>query len=280
MPDHASDIQKAKQKAIDALNARIDEMGQAAYDILLKAIEETFDFRNGKVVGDKNFIKQLNKLTGEVLKLLQTEPKFTGPVSQFVKRMTPISEAITNFQKATNGVKVPDFEIAKKIVIDEIVDKMLNNGLNQNFVQPLRNLIYQNVSSVDGLSLTEARTQIKEYIKGGKDVSGKLGRYVEQTAVQAVDAYSGTINAKLLKEFDYDGLLVTGSLIDNSSPQCRYAIEKLKGKITRENWKEVEAIGKKQSGWIEGTTFDNLPENRLHHGCRHSFYPIIIKKAA
>lgn len=280
MPDRSKDIETAKQKAIDALNARIDEMGQAAYDIMLRAIEETFDFKNGKVLGDKDFIKKLNKLTVDVLDLLQTTPKFSGPVSQFVKRMPVISEAIDQFQKNVNGVKVPDFEIAKKIVIDEVVDKMLNNGLNQNFVVPLRDLIYQNVSSTEGLSLTEARTQIKEFIKGGQDASGKLRQYVEQTAIQAVDAYSGVINTKLLKTFNYDGLLITGSLIDNSSPQCRYAIEKLKGQITRENWKEVEAIGKKQSGWIEGTTFDNLPENKLHWGCRHNFFPIIIKKAA
>lgn len=242
---------------------------------MLQSIEDTFNLQSGKIIGDKDFIKQLNKLTIDVLDLLQTDPKFSGPVSQFVKRMTGVSEAITDFQKSVNGIKVPAFEIAKNIVIDETVDKMLNNGLNQKFVQPLRNLIYQNVTG--GLSLKDARTQIKEFISGGQDTSGKLGQYIEQTAIQAVDAYSGAINTKLLETFDYDGQLITGSLIDNSSPQCRYAIEKLGGKITRENWKEVKKIGDK-NGLLEGTTFDNLPANKLHWGCRHSFFPIILKK--
>jgi len=276
MPDDGKNIDKAKQKAIDALNSRIDEMGKAAYTIMLQAIEDTFDFKAGKIEGGKNFIKQLNKLTIEVLDLLQSEPKFSGPVSQFVKRMPAISEAITDFQKATNGISVPAFETAKKIILDEIVDKMLNNGLNQHFVQPLRDLIYQNVTG--GLSLSDARTQIKEFIQGGKDVSGKLGSYVEQTSQQAADSYSGAINTKLLETFDYDGLLITGSLIDNSSKQCRFAIEELGGKITRENWHKVKAIGEKQSGWIQNTTFDNLPTNRLHWNCRHSFYPFLTKK--
>lgn len=275
MPDN--EIDKAKKKAIEALESRIDEMGSAANAIWIKAIEEIFDIKDGKIVADKNFIKQLNKLTVEVLDLIQKEPKFTGSVSQFVKRLTPISQAITDFQKETNGIKVPDFEVQKKIVIDEVIDKMLDNGLNQHFVQPLRDLIYQNVSG--GLSLRDARLQIKEYIKGGKDVSGKLGRYVEQTAQQAVDSYSGQINKKLLETFDYDGLLMTGTLIDNSSPQCRYVLEELKGKITRENWPKIKEIAE-DNGLIEGTTFDNLPQNLLHWGCRHGFYPIIIKKAA
>lgn len=277
MPDTGNDILKAKQQALDALNKRIGEMSSAAYQILLQTIEANFDIKGGSIVGGKDFIKQLNKLTVQVLDLIQSEPKFTGPVSQFVKRFTPISEAITDFQKDVNGIKVPAFVAEKNIVIDETVDKMLNNGLNQKFVQPLRDLIYQNVTG--GLSLSDARAQIKEFISGGNDVTGKLKSYVEQTAQQAVDAYSGIINNKLLETFDYDGLLITGSLIDNSSPQCRFAIEELGGKITRENWPQVEKIAKKY-GLIEGTTFDNLPLNKLHWNCRHSFFPVIIKKAA
>lgn len=278
MPDPGDDILKAKQKAVDALNKHIDEMSSAAYTILLKAIEDTFDIKAGSIVGDKDFIKQLNKLTIDVLDLLQSEPKFIGPVSQFVKRMPTISDEITKFQKATNGITVPAFETAKKIVIDETINQMLDNGLNQHFVQPLRDLIYQNVSS--GLSLSDARTQIKEYIEGGKDVSGKLGSYIEQTAQQAVDSYSGAINTKILEQFDMNGILITGTLIDNSSPQCKFVINELGGKITRENWPQIAAIGEKYNGWIDGTSFDNLPTNKLHWGCRHSFFPIILKQTA
>lgn len=270
-------IEAAKQKALNALAMRIDGMSSIANDILLQVLEETFDFKGGKIIADEDFVRLLNNLTVNVLDLLQSTPKFTGPVSQFVKRMPAISDAITDFQKSM-GITVPAFETSKKIVIDEILEQMTGNGLNQHFAQPLRDMIYQNATS--GLSMKETREQIKAYIQGGKDKSGKLGSYIEQTAIQATSSYSGIINKKLLETFDYDGLLIVGSLIDNSSPQCRYAIEKLGGKITRDNWKEVEAIGKKQSGWILGTNFDNVPLTTLHHGCRHSFFPIKIKKEA
>jgi hypothetical protein len=173
---------------------------------------------------------------------------------------------------------VPAFEASKKIIIDETLNQMLDNGLNQHFVQPLRDLIYRNVTS--GLNLKDAKVQIKEYIEGGKDTSGKLGSYIGQTAQQAVDSYSGVINMKILDNFDMNGLLITGSLIDNSSPQCRFAIEELGGEITRENWPQVVAHATKRFPLIEGTDFDNLPLNRLHWGCRHSFFPIILKQTA
>lgn len=270
-----NNIDKEKEKAIKALQSRIDEMANESNRILIKAIEDSFDFKAGKIVADKNFIKQLNRLTVDVLDLLQKSPKFTGPVSGFLKRMPAISDAITDFQAATNDLKVPSFELTKKIVVDEITDQLLNNGLNQNFVQPLRDLIYQNVSG--GLSLSDAKTQIRQFIKGGGDQSGKLGRYIEQTAQQATDAYSGAINQKLLETFDYDALLMTGSLIDNSSPQCKYVVNELGGRIKESDWPKVKAIAEK-NGLIEGTTFDNLPVLKLHYGCRHSFYPILDKK--
>lgn len=278
MPDSKT-IDKAKQKAIDELRAKLGQMNNAAIDIVFKAIENNFDFTGGKVQQTAAFIKQLNRMTLEILDLAQTTPKFTGPIGSFVKRLDSISDAITDFQKQTNNITVPDFVTAKKIVIDEVLDQMTNNGLNQGFVQPLRDLIHQAFTS--GLSLSDAKDQIKEYIKGGRDITGKLGRYIEQTAQQSVDAYSGAINQKLLEQFSFDGLLITGSLIDNSSPQCRFAINELGGLITRENWPQVKAKATKKFPLIEGTTFDNLPITKLHWGCRHNFYPKkIIKKAA
>lgn len=276
MSDNGKNIDKAKQKAIDELKAKLPKMETAAYDILISVIEENLSIEEGKIITGAAFVKQLNKLTVNLLDLLQTDPSFSGPVSQFVKRMPQISEAIGDFQLETNGIKVPAMETVKKVIKDEVIDQMLNNGLNQAFVQPLRELLFQNATS--GLSLKEAKIQLKQYISGSNDVSGKLGRYLDQTAEQAVDSYSGAINKKLHETFKYDGLLITGSLIDNSSPQCRFAIEELKGKITEDNWPQVKDHATKRFPLIEGTTFENLPLNRLHWGCRHSFYPIMIKK--
>lgn len=276
MADKGKNIDKAKQKVIDELKSKLPKMEAAAYEILISVIEENLIIDEGKIITSAAFVKQLNKLTVNVLDLLQKDPSFLGPVSRFVKRMPQIAEAITDFQLEANGIKVPAMETVKKVIQDEVIDQMLNNGLNQAFVQPLRDLIFRNATS--GLSLKEAKTQIKEFIKGGNDVSGKLGRYLDHTAEQAVDSYSGAINKKLHETFNYDGLLMTGSLIDNSSPQCKFVIEELKGTITKENWPQVVAHVGKNAQLVEGTTFENLPLNRLHWGCRHSFYPIMIKK--
>lgn len=272
MADPTRNIEKEKKSAIDELGLSVDAMAEAAYELMVKLMDSHFDTAGGYVLADKGFVKELNRVTTDFLELLKSSPKFSGPVTQFVKRMDDISAAMEKFNKAMNGIDMPAYETAKKVAIEEILDQMLNNGLNQGFVQPLRDLIYQNVTS--GLSLTEAKQAIRQYIAGGKDVTGKLGSYIDQTARQAVNAYTGLINMKLLQTYGYDTLLMTGTLIDNSSPQCIYGLKTLGGKITRENFPAVASKATKKFKLIPGTTFDNLPLNLLHWGCLHQFYPI------
>ena len=270
MTDYKKDIATAKQKAIDILNSRREEMNKASYEILLKAIQETFEFKEGTIQMGEDLINQLKKLTTDVINLINSEIRISGPVSRFVKRTTP----------------TPAFETSKKILIDEIIEKLITNGLNQHFIELLRDLIYQNVTN--GLSLADAAEQIEEYIECNETVrreldqyteEGELDQFINEMAIQAVSSYSGMMNVKLMQKFNYDALLITGSLIDISSPQCIYAVKVLGGTIKRTDWPKLKEIAEK-NGLIDNTTFDNLPFNKLHRGCRHGFSPIMLKKSS
>ncbi len=274
MPE-LNDIDKKKHETVQSLAEYLTDMSNEAYRIVLEEIEKQFDFKEGKFIVAEDFVDRLNKVTASIMRRLQLSPKFNGPVSQFVKRFPEISKEISKFQLAKNKVQVPAFEAAKKAVIDETMQAFLDRGLNANFVQPLRDLVYRNATS--GLSLSQSRSEIKEYIKGGNDKSGKLKSYIEQTSLQSVDAYSGAINKKLMETFDYNAQIVTGTIIDNSAPQCIYAVQDLKGIIKKTDWPKVKDKATKKAPLIDGTTFENLPIMQLHWGCRHSFYPIILQ---
>lgn len=270
-----NDIDRIKEEVLLEMGQRLTEMSNEAMRVVMDEIEKEFDFEKGKFVVKSDFVGRLNRITASILKRLQNSRKFNGPVTQYVKRFPDISKEISKFQMVENKIQVPEFEATKKVIIDEIMEAMLNRGLNSNFVQPLRDLIYRNATS--GLSLSQARDEIKQYISGGKDKSGKLKSYIEQTSLQGVDAYAGAINKKLMETFNYNAQLVTGTLIDNSAPQCIYAVDDLKGVIKKEDWPKVKDKATKKAPLIEGTTFENLPIMQLHWGCRHSFYPIILQ---
>jgi protein-disulfide isomerase len=114
--------------------------------------------------------------------------------------------------------------------------------------------------------------KLKEYISGGNDKSGKLSRYVKQVAIQGADAYTSILDQKITDKY-YDkitGYIVTGSLIETSSPQCKYCVKDLNRLITKDDFEEIK---KRSVGLIDGTTFKNLPTLKLHFGCRHTFTP-------
>lgn len=269
-------IDEAKDLASGEVTGKTGEMEDVVSETVINSMEHNFDFRNGIIVVSRNFQKQLNNFVNDILSKLRIEPRYAGNVSSVVKRIPEIKGAIDEFQKQ-QGIDVPNDKLAEKVVSDVFQDQMVRQGLNSHFIQPLRDLIYRD--ALGGLSVTDAKKLINNYVKSGKDQSGKLKSYVEQTAMQAVDAYAGMINMNLLKEFNYDALLMTGTLIDTSSPQCVYAINELGGTIRRTDWPALKKIAEKH-GMIKGTTFDNLPVNQLHWGCRHGFYPIKLKLAA
>jgi hypothetical protein len=129
-----------------------------------------------------------------------------------------------------------------------------------------------------GANMKEVKQVLNSYIISGQDESGKLGQYLGQTAIQAVDSYTGSINQQIAKEFKTTGYVISGSLIETSSKQCVYAVETSdNGYLDYSDWKKVLEIARNNSKarLIPGTTIETLPLNKLHWGCRHDFTPLI-----
>jgi len=185
-----------------------------------------------------------------------------------------MTDLINDFQKS-QGVNIKQARLGavQEIVVNEVINRYSENGLNPGFVQPLREILFNNVTG--GLNKKEAMAQLKDYIASGKDESGKLHRYIEQTAQHGVDSYTGAINTRIMETFKINTMIMSGSLIATSSNQCRFAIEKMGGIIDRKDWPKLKKLAEKD-GLIEGTTFDNLPINKLHWGCRHEFTPVTL----
>jgi hypothetical protein len=170
------------------------------------------------------------------------------------------------------GLKIEKSAVSpsQKLAISEHLSYLEENGLNAKFNQPLRQLIYSNINT--GISQAGLEDKLKAYITGDNDQSGKLSSYVKQVAIQGADAYTSIIDQKITDKYieKITGFIVSGSLIETSSPQCQYCVRELNRTITKDDWDEVV---KRAVGLIDGTTFENLPTNKLHWGCRHTFTP-------
>lgn len=275
-PEYIALIEALKAKLEGRVIAIIPDVESFAYQALIDWVEESLSIQSGNLVASEETISILNDFDSSFLRVLNGMKAYKGAVSSLVKDLPKIGNAIEQFQTSTNGISWAAAKVGttQELVVNEILKAYTDNGLNKNFVQPLRDLLYQNI--VAGSSVKDVKAILKDYVKSGEAPS-KLSRYITQTSQQAVDSYSGAINKKLMDTFDYPYLQMSGSLIATSSPQCVKGIHEFDGLISEDVWKEtIEPLAKK-NGLIEGTTFKNLPFNRLHWGCRHEFTPTMVK---
>lgn len=275
--DYIKKLAELKLKAENSIVSKLPAIEKQAYQLLLDYIDDNVDTKDGQLVANDKAAKALQNFSDFYLSALADIAEYKGSVSGYLKNLKSISTLITDFQKS-EGIDVSKANIGavQEIVVSELIDRYTENGLNDGFVQPLRQLLYNNITA--GMNKKQAMQFLRDYISSGKDTSGKLHQYIEQTAQQGVDSYSGAINTRIMQTFSIDSYIMSGSLIKTSSPQCRYCINKLGGIIDRDDWPSIEKIAE-ENGLIDGTNFENLPVNKMHWGCRHEFSPIILTQA-
>lgn len=272
--EYIKKLEELKRKAERSILADLPSIEKMAYELAVEYVDKKLDTKDGKIVPNEAALLALNKFTDDYLGAFTQAQEYKGSVSGYLKNFKSIADLMQEFQKG-NGLNVQQARLGavQEIVVAELVNRYSENGLNPGFVQPLREILFNNITG--GMNKTEAMAQLKDYIASGKDQTGKLGRYLKQTAQQGVDSYTGAVNTRIMQTFKVNTYIMSGSLIATSSKQCRYAIEKLGGIIDRKDWPKLKEIAEKD-GLIEGTTFDNLPINKLHWGCRHEFTPVVL----
>lgn len=272
--EYIKKLNQLKEAGERAIVAKLPAIERQALEILRDFIDENLDTKDGNFVVNDRAVKAINMFSDVYLKAVAELSDYKGSVGKYLKNFKDLGTLMNEFQKS-NGVDVKQARLgsAQEIVTNELINRYSENGLNPGFVQPLRELLFNNITG--GLNKTQAMNQLKDYIESGKDSTGKLGRYLEQTAQQGVDSYEGAVNTRIMQTFKIDTYVMSGSLIATSSPQCRYVFKELGGIIDRKDWPKIKAIAL-NNGLIEGTTFDNLPINKNHHGCRHSFTPLTL----
>jgi hypothetical protein len=272
--EYIKKLEEFKRRAERSIVGSLPSIEKAAYQLAVEFVDKNLDTKGGKIVPNEAALLALNKFADDYIGAFTAQERYKGAVGGYLKNFKSLGDLMIEFQRG-NGVDVKQARLGavQEIVVNEVINQYSENGLNKGFVQPLREILFNNITG--GMNKVEAMSQLRDYIESGKDQTGKLGRYLEQTAQQGVDSYTGAINTRIMQTFQIETYIMSGSLIATSSKQCRFAIEELGGIIDRKDWPKLKAIAEKD-GLIEGTTFDNLPINKLHWGCRHEFTPVVL----
>jgi hypothetical protein len=279
--EYIANLNRIKDQALanwSTLSSIEKQVFEDSFDWLVNNL----DIKKGAVGVNDDLTAKMNEFLNVVVDLVNKSKGYETKLTGFLGDLDTIQKnnerfhgSFNNFNINTAGVKN-----VQRTVVEEIINQYTGNGLNPNFAAPLRDGIFRNILA--GANMKDIRQYLQNYIIGGEDQSGKLYQYLNQTAQQAVDSYTGMINQQLNKDFKFTGYIISGSLIETSSNQCIYAVEHSHdpgGYLTFPEWNTVLDIARnnKKAKLIEGTTLVNLPINKLHWGCRHDFTPVIVK---
>lgn len=278
--EYLENLERLKRLAI----SRWGSMTAIERDVVDGSFEwliDNLEIKRGEVIVDEELSRIMDEFLQAVVDVVNNQPAFQSNLKIFLQDLTTIQTNNKLFHSTTNkfDINTAGVNNVQKAVVGQIIDQYTGNGLNAHFATPLKDGVFRNILA--GANMRQVKQVLQAYILSGQDKSGKLGSYIDQTAMQAVDSYTGAINQQLVAEFDFTGYIISGSLIETSSKQCVYAVEKSDkefGYLSFKEWEKVLDIARnnEKAKLIAGTTIKNLPLNKLHWGCRHDFTPVII----
>ena len=243
-----------------------------------KYIEEyvnTFDTQKGFLVsGDAN-VEKLAGLQKEIEKTLG-KVGYDKVLGDLLKNLDDINEFWIQFHLDENEIVVKPIPLTK---VQEAYAAMTVQGAGikgiANGLQPiLHRALINNITL--GTSLTETLKQVKQSIVSGETTS-QTTRYITTATRDVLFQYDGAVNETIAKAYGLDGWKYVGSVVDKTRPQCKRWLKM--GTIAGDELaKEIKWAKENGSGLNPDTTPTNFGVYRGGYGCRHSAYPVRLKK--
>lgn len=269
----ANDIAK---KGRDKFLAGLDDYSKAFFDLLKKEVEKLSTQKG--VIDKKNpqNKKFFAKLQSNILLNLRKTGYFTA-TEKLLDNFTGISQNSRLAAEIANNVKIAeslltDTQIARR---DAAIDKLIGQGLNANFVNPITETV--NNAIVMGQNLQDLIGNLENVLitnaNPNKQALGLLSNYATRIGRDVLFQMQGAVNQVIRNEYDLDGYAYIGTEVEDTRPQCIRWLDKGFLKIS-ELEDEIAWAEKNGKGMIQGTTPDTFAIDRGGYNCRHAAIPM------
>lgn len=238
------------------------------YEEIIKILEP-ISSRN-YLVYDREAVKMINAIEDKIKRIL-TKTGYKERVTGYLLNFDKVKEVNIKIQSSINKIDISGIGLTnlQRGAQQQAINNLLGAGLNTNFIQPIKDVIFQH--AVSGAGVADTELALKAVIKGDSERLGRLDRYVTQMARDSINGYDGLIQQRILNEFELDAFSYEGSIIKDSRPQCVRWVKEFNGVLKiSELDKEIKWAYNNGSGMIPNTTVDNFAVNRGGYSCRHS----------
>jgi hypothetical protein len=280
----STDIQSLINKKIKLISGadkslfqNFSQIEKNIVDGVMKQVKK-MNIKDGVILFDDKNISMVNAINKVIADAIQ-DSSYPKNVKNYISSFDTIKEMNVDIHKDVNDLDPA--EIAEKLNnvqktnVNNVLDNLVRNGMEQGFVEPVKQGIFKNI--VGGMNLEEFQNYLETTILSDPQKQGQFKRYVTQISRDALNQYDGQINQLIAQDLGLDAYRYVGSLIDDSRPQCVRWVGKeilLKDELSN----EITWAFNNGSGMIPGTNTDNFATYRGGYSCRHSAIPFKMTK--
>ncbi len=259
------DMMEAALEKLSKFLPRLNAEVQKQILVLLGKLVE-----KGNLVADKETAKKLLSLQALIDEAAQTSG-YTAGVQTFVRDFDLVFSLNAQLHSALNQITLDRTKLTPFINqnVNNVVSALTQSGLTANLTQPIQQIVLRHAMA--GAPLQTAMKAV-EGLANTSGAPSALSRYVAQISRDAIYGFDGAINDAIFINYDMDGFIYVGSLMNESRPQCKKWVGKKY--LTKEFViAEIKRLSPNKDGFKPGTTIDNFAMNRGGYACRHSAVP-------
>lgn len=254
------DADKRYAKAIGRVQVRL-------YDELL-AILKDLELTDGAIKQTAGNRKILNDAVNKVNEVLSS-PAYTNAVTSYVAILPQIDLNNIRYFTALEEAFKPNKIYLKKIqqgVIEAVNQYVLQDGLQSQVVQPLQQILVQNVNA--GGRFSGFIKQVEDFVKGG-EAEGRVLSYTRTFIRDTLMTYSRTYQQAVTADLGLEYYFYSGGIMDSTREFCLERVGRYYSKKEIEAWAELEWKGKKK-----GTTETSIFLFAGGWNCGHQIIPV------
>ena len=265
-------------KADQNLFQNFDDIEKKIFNEVKKQINK-FNTEGGKISFDDKNVDLVNEIDGIIAKAIKNSD-YPKNVNDFLRSFETIKEFNTDIHKNVNDLSDKELNDLinpiQKQTVENTLQGLTGSGVNTNFIEPVRQGIYQNI--VAGSSITDLEKYLTNYIISNAEKLGQFKKYAGQISRDALNQFDGQVNSRIAEDFGLDAFEYVGSLIEDSRPQCRRWVAK--GTLLKSDLEnEISWANNNGTGMIPGTNSENFAIYRGGYNCRHSAIPFKLTKS-
>lgn len=272
-------IDKLTQETDRAIKAFIDAIPavqKKIYSKLLDELKQLTLYSDGSIKNNLENIKRISRIKKE-LENIVLDKKYLTSVSEYLTAFETVEKIQNIYFSKLSSDFTPMKVLAevKKQAITDTAEMLTRNGVDVNFLNPIKEIIKTNITS--GGSYAELTEQLRKEILGTPDLDGKLMKYAQQVTTDAINQYSAQYMKIITDDLGLVWFRYVGSLIKTSRPFCVALVKK--SYVHKDEFPEIlkgNIDGKKVSlaGLNANTTPDNFQILRGGWNCGHQLISI------